>query len=779
MYLRLVINLVLCSLFLGAQDKTATPLTIDWIMKGPELYGNTPQNIYWAPDGSRLYFSWKPTNTDLDEPMEVHSVDRNGKNFHRLSKQEIKNLPPARGSESPDGKWLVFSNKGDIYRHNIKSRTNEPLTITSDIESGAIFGSSASLIHFVRSNNLFTLNLNTGQLSQLTDIRSAGSDVQSFPMQGRVGRETDQASLETESQEWVKKEERALLETVKRQADRRIKNEQIRLEEQIFKPYVLPPRASIVSMRPSPDMRYIIMNLSFPAARAINTIVPSYVTEKGYVETIPSRSLVGDQQSTSQWMRIDSKTGEVKPLQMMLEDGKESNRPIRILEITWNREGTRAVAFARALDNKDEWILAIEVDSARARVLHKHRDDAWVGGAGSLILGWIDNEEVYFVSEKSGWAHLYRMSHRGGEPKALTSGEWEVQSARLMPNKKDFLLVTNERHHGEKHVYLMDINGGERRALTKTIGFHEPYISNDGKMMADLHSSANRPPEIFIVDLEKNTLPVQITKSTSSDFESYAWTTPPVLTFKARDGAQVPTRLYKPTQWQPGGPAVIFIHGAGYLQNAHKGWSTYGREYMFHHFLMERGYLVLDIDYRGSAGYGRDWRTAIATFMGGKDLNDAVDAARWISSEFQVNPKRIGIYGGSYGGFITLMAMFTQPGIFAAGAALRPVTDWAHYNHGYTSNILGLPQKESEAYRRSSPIYHAKGLNGALLISHGVIDTNVHFQDSVRLAQKLIELRKENWELALYPAEDHGFREASSWADQYKRIFKLFENNLK
>ena len=112
------------------------------------------------------------------------------------------------------------------------------------------------------------------------------------------------------------------------------------------------------------------------------------------------------------------------------------------------------------------------------------------------------------------------------------------------------------------------------------------------------------------------------------------------------------------------------------------------------------------------------------------------------------NPKRIGVYGGSYGGFITLMAMFTTPDVFAAGAALRPVTDWAHYNHGYTSNILNVPQKDAEAYRKSSPIYFAEGLKGALLICHGMVDTNVHFQDSVRLAQRLIELRKENWELA-------------------------------
>jgi dipeptidyl aminopeptidase/acylaminoacyl peptidase len=224
---------------------------------------------------------------------------------------------------------------------------------------------------------------------------------------------------------------------------------------------------------------------------------------------------------------------------------------------------------------------------------------------------------------------------------------------------------------------------------------------------------------------------------------------------------------------------VIFVHGAGYLQNVHRGWATYPREYLFHHLLMERGFLVIDIDYRGSAGHGRDWRTAVYRYMGGRDLDDHVDAARWLVTEFGVDPKRIGIYGGSYGGFITLMGMFTKPGTFAAGAALRPVTDWTHYNHGYTASILNLPQKDQEAYRRSSPIYHADGLQGALLICHGMVDTNVHFQDTVRLAQKLIELGKPNWDVAFYPVEDHGFVDPASWSDEYRRILRLFESNLK
>jgi dipeptidyl aminopeptidase/acylaminoacyl peptidase len=200
---------------------------------------------------------------------------------------------------------------------------------------------------------------------------------------------------------------------------------------------------------------------------------------------------------------------------------------------------------------------------------------------------------------------------------------------------------------------------------------------------------------------------------------------------------------------------------------------------MFHHILASKGYVVLDPDYRASAGYGRDWRTAIYRWMGGNDLNDVVDGAAYLVKNQKVNASRIGVYGGSYGGFITLMALFTSPDTFAAGAALRPVTDWTHYNHGYTSNILNEPQTDSEAYRKSSPIYFAEGLKAPLLIAHGMVDTNVHFQDSVRLVQRLIELRKENWELAVFPVEDHGFIEPTSWADEYRRILKLFETNLK
>jgi dipeptidyl aminopeptidase/acylaminoacyl peptidase len=205
------------------------------------------------------------------------------------------------------------------------------------------------------------------------------------------------------------------------------------------------------------------------------------------------------------------------------------------------------------------------------------------------------------------------------------------------------------------------------------------------------------------------------------------------------------------------------------------------REYQFNQLLAASGYTVLDIDFRGSAGYGAAWRTAIFQHMGGADLSDNVDGARYLVQNEGVDAGRIGLYGGSYGGFITLMGLFTSGDTFKSGAALRPVTDWAHYNHGYTSPILQLPQTDAEAYERSSPIYFAENLRADqhLLLLHGMVDTNVHFSDTVRLVQRLIELGKENWDLAAYPVENHGFVEPSSWTDEYRRIYELFERTLR
>jgi dipeptidyl aminopeptidase/acylaminoacyl peptidase len=389
---------------------------------------------------------------------------------------------------------------------------------------------------------------------------------------------------------------------------------------------------------------------------------------------------------------------------------------------------------------------------------------------------------IWFQSEATGYSQLYAMDLKTKTKEALTSGDFEIYEPKISNDKKHWYFTANKIHPGDRQFYSMPINGGAFNQLTTMTGKNEVSLSPDETKMAILYSYSNKPTELYLKEnpmFSKKAAPAkQLTESTTEAFKKYKWRDPEVITFKAEDGAKVYARLYQPKPDVKNNAAVIFVHGAGYLQNAHKWWSSYFREYMFHNLLVDNGYTVFDIDYRGSAGYGRDWRTGIYRHMGGKDLSDQVDGANYLVNTHGIDKDKIGIYGGSYGGFITLMGMFNAADTFHAGAAIRSVGDWAAYNHGYTARILNTPVTDSLAYRRSSPIYFADGLKGDLLILHGLVDDNVHAQDMLRLSQRLIELEKHNWDMVLYPMEKHGFAEPSSWTDEYTRIYKLFQESL-
>jgi dipeptidyl aminopeptidase/acylaminoacyl peptidase len=812
-------------------------LTVDSIMRGPDLVGYPPADVRWSRDGRRVYFRWKRAGEPRTKEPDLYVVNRDGSGLRRLAEEEAKQAPPASGDLSRDKKLTVFIEDGDVFLYDHAKGERRQITSTTEVESNARFTGDQKHISFMRQNNLYVLALDGGSLVQVTDIRAAAPASQSQPPEAAAGisgqresggRSSGQERRGTESQEWIKKEERELLEAVRERAQQREEQEARRKKRERRKPFQLAPGQAVTNLSLSPDGAYVVATIIEPPRGAKNTIVPNYVTESAYTEDIPSRVKVGDAQGRSRLAVINVETGDMKWVdhsqsvdpalrertrtetnmtgQIERERGSEKEpgpqeaqpspprnqaqmsatekvqgreRDVQMSQPQWSDDGKSAAILARAVDNKDRWVMRLDPVTGKTKTLAQIHDDAWVGGPGSSTLGWLPDGRIYFQSERDGFAHLYTVSADGGEPAQLTAGRFEVSDVRLSADKTRFYFTSNEGNPGERHLYAMSVSGGPRTRITTLPGHNAVELSPDEQMLAIVRSYSNRPPELYLQSNAPGTKATQVTVSPLPEFFSYNWIDPPIVTFKARDGATVYARLYKPVNFRRGGPAVVFVHGAGYLQNAHKWWSQYYREYMFHHLLMERGYIVIDVDYRGSAGYGRDWRTGIYRHMGGKDLTDQVDAVRYLTSEHGVDPRRVGIYGGSYGGFITLMAMFTEPDVFAAGAALRPVVDWAHYNHPYTSNILNLPQTDPEAYRRSSPIYFAAGLKGALLICHGMVDTNVHFQDTVRLVERLIELRKENWELAVYPVEDHTFERAASWADEYKRILKLFENNLR
>ena len=775
---------------LQAQTASRFALTIDNIMRGPGLVGYEPAQVRWSGDSERIYFQWKQSTDKQDAPLDTYVVNRDGSGLRKLSDEEAQLAPPLPGDSTPDKRLTVYARDGDIFIYDNSTGATRQITKTADAESNPHFLRDGKRIYFTRANNLYALSLETGALVQMTNIAAAaasGTPAAPAATGGRGGRGGPAAATAegepkgTDSQEYLKKEQKDLLEAVRERAARRQEEEDKRKRDNPRKAFTLQARQSVASLQLTPDEKFIVAEVA-EDGNAKPTIIPNYVTESAYTEDIRGRSDVGDTPSTSRLALIAADTGEVKWVDTGIQTADGKPRRIELEQPVWSEDGAKAYIIGRAADNKDRWIFALDEAAAKTRTLVDIHDDAWVSDVpATTAAGWMKNgREVYFESERTGYSQLYAVPFEGGDPRALTSGNWEVLGVRQSRDKSKFYLTASLDGPFENHLYEMDAEGGPLTRLTKAPGKHTATVSPDGHSIADIYSYTNQPPELYVQENRPLAESRKLTTSPAPDFFEYAWQDAPIVQFPARDGVNVPARVFKPANFPRGGPAVVFIHGAGYLQNVDRWWSSnYYREYLFHHILLDRGFLVIDVDYRGAAGYGRDWRTAVYEHMGGKDLDDIVDAAKFVVSEYGVDPKKIGLYGGSYGGFLTLMGMFTQPDVFAAGAALRPVSDWAYYNQGYTSDILNLPQTDSGAYRKSSPIYFAQGLKGALLICHGMVDTNVEFQDTVRLTQKLIELHKENWQVAMYPVENHSFVEPSSWADEYKRILKLFEDNLK
>ncbi len=749
-------------------------LDIDLIMLGPDFAGTKPSEVSWSGDNSRLWFQWKRPG---EKETAIYEVPRTGGTPKRLSKDEEANAPPASADRDPAGRWAVYSFEGDIHLLDTNSGRVRKITNSPEVETEPRFASEGTAVTFRRGDNLFLLQLEGAvQLRQLTDLRSGKDE------------EAEEEKKEQKGQrKFLKDQQEELFFTLERKAEKKNEEKERKLTR-LPQPFYFGDR-KVEALSLSPDGKYVQVTFSEAPKEQAVVIVPDFVTLTGYTEELKSRVKVGDKRKRLS-MRVFGLERNVafdvlrvppKKSEFPSEDkGRDNDQAPDedVADAVWSKQGHRLIATARAADNKNQWLLAVDVESQETRVLHRQTDPAWVlnqSDAGFLA----DDRQVWFRSEQTGFLHLYSIPWDGGSPLALTEGHFEVSDIKLSEDRGTFYFHSNQDGPEVVQFYSLPAEGGQITKLTAEIGNHHVTISPDSTFLADIYSFSNKPWELFVQARDNPRQRQVLTDSTTPAFKSYPWIEPKLIKIPARDGVEVPARLYLPSKPHPLRPAVIFVHGAGYRQNVHRWWSYYYREYMFHHFLMEQGFAILDVDYRGSAGYGRDWRTAIYRHMGGKDLDDQVDAADYLIKHYGANPDRIGIYGGSYGGFISLMALFKAPKSFGAGAALRPVTDWAHYNQGYTSNILNLPQVDEQAYRESSPIYFAEGVEDPLLICHGLVDVNVHAQDTVRLIQRLIELRKPNFEVMFYPVEDHAFREATSWADEYKRIYRLFEEMLK
>lgn len=769
-----------------AAAPTVTPVSLDQAMSHPDWIGTPAETAWWSWDGKQVYFQQKRKASQLRDVFEaVPGQPR------RVGDVELANLDSEKVFYNRERTRSVLIRSGDLFERDLKTGVLTQITRGTSGLAAPQYSADGGSVQFRAGHEWLSWNRADRLISPLAAPR-ATKDPAAAP--------DDDALRDMQLR---------LISTLKRQKDERDAARDRATEERRADatrapaPIYLGDKVVIDGSALSPDGRYLVVVTS-PKDNEKGRIgkLPRYITESGYEEFEDQRPRVGRNMPAQHTVKlIELATRTVRdlafdtlpgigadPLAAMRQAQKlpalKGNRTVRVDDdgeaIQWNAGGSQVAIMLRAVDNKDRWIAAVDLKAAQLTPLQRFTDAAWIN-SGNNDFGWLsDNSTLWYLSEESGYSHLYTIG-ADRKARALTQGKWEATRVQWTGDGKRAYMLCNPDNPGTYEVCSVGTTDAKLRKVTTLEGVEQFALSPDERKLLVHYSSSYMPTQLATVSSSGGAA-VKLTDTRSAEFKARRWIEPQYVAVPSTHGAgQVWGKLYRPAVLEPGKkyPVVMFVHGAGYLQNVSKRYPVYFREQMFHNLLVEKGYIVLDLDYRASKGYGRDWRTAIYRQMGYPELEDYVDGVNWMVANHQGDAKNVGVYGGSYGGFMTFMALMRQPEMFKSGAALRPVTDWTTYNHEYTSNILNTPDVDPEAYRKSSPIEYADKLKGSLLISHGMIDDNVFYQDSVRIAQRLIELKKNNWELASYPLERHAFVQPESWYDQYRRIYQLFERTLK
>ncbi len=779
MRVRLFALAMLVSLSVQAQT---TPITLDQAMSHPDWIGTPVESAWWSWDSQQLQYSQKRTGSPI---RDVFVINRTGGTAKKVENNELANQDGQNFIFDAQHQQALFVRNGDVFLRNLKNGSLQQITRTNETEMDPRFSADGTAVLYRESNQWYRWSLNT-HLQEPAALPVAEDDPNKTKKADDL-RDMQLRLISTLKRIKTDREELRFKAEADRKADstRAINKAYLGSDLQI----------DWTALSPAGQWLLAITSTKGTDEGRVGKL-PKYVTESGYEESEDQRVRVGRNSPTPQSLKlVNPKTDAfsdisldalpgiaIDPLAEFRKaqklDALKGNRGVRIDVAQFNDAGTQVAVLFRAIDNKDRWIAT--VDFANGKLVSQHRltDKAWINWNFNEF-GWLDNNTLWYMSEETGYAHLYTQT-LGAKANAITSGKWEASSPIWSNDKSTAYVLCNRAWPGDYEVCAANRNGNVRE-ITALDGVEDFSLSPDGKALLLRYSSTYMPAQAAVVNVADGTT-VKLTDTRTAEFKARNWITPEFVQVPSKHGAgKVWAKLYKPARLEAGKkyPIVMFVHGAGYLQNVHSRYPNYFREQMFNNMLVQKGYIVLDMDYRASQGYGRDWRTAIYRQMGHLELEDYLDGVDWLVANQQGNREQTGIYGGSYGGFMSFMALFRAPETFKAGAALRPVTDWTSYNHEYTSNILNTPQLDPEAYKKSSPIEYVENFRGNLLISHGMMDDNVFYQDSVRLSQRLIELKKDKWELASYPLERHAYVQPESWYDQYRRIYELFESTLK
>ena len=712
------------------QTQQATPpsrLSVERIFASGDFRLQGLPAIQWMNDGQRYTFVGE--NGDLmveDAASGRREVIVPASALVPQGASEPIDIEDYEWSED-ERKLLIFTNSQRVWRTNTRGkyyvwdldrRTLSPISAQNGWQMFAKLSPDGGKVGFVRDNDLYVTDLATGRETRLTT--DGGEQI----INGTF--------------DWVYEEELGLQD----------------------------------GWRWSPDGRRIAFWRIDQSP--VRTFYMIQETDSLYSQPVALRyPKAGTPNPTAKIGVVDASGGEVR----WMDTG--SDPEVLLARMEWaDNPGELVIQRMNRIQNRLDMLLA-DANTGRSRVLFTETDAAWVDVTDDFH--WInDGRQFLWSSERDGWNHLYVYNRDGTVARQLTRGPWEVTRVMGVDERGGWVYFgATEEGPEERHVYRVRLDGrGGVQQLSREAGTHNATVSPAGTYYLDVYSTISTPPVTRLHRADGTEARTLVDNARAREaLGRLAVNAPEFFTIRTQDGAELNAWMIKPADFDPSRkyPVLMYVYGGPGSQTVLNGWG--GSRYLWHQLLAQRGYLVVSVDNRGTGARGREFKKSVYLKLGQQEAADQIEAANWLARQPYVDPQRIGIWGWSYGGYMTSMAM-TRPGApFKAGIAVAPVADWGLYDTIYTERFMRTPQENPEGYRLGAPVNAAANLRGKLLLVHGTGDDNVHFQNSVRLANALQAAGKQ-FQFMAYPNRTHSISGGPTSAHLFTMLTDWIVQNL-
>jgi dipeptidyl-peptidase 4 len=716
----------------SSEAASSALLTVDRIYGQPSLSGHLSRAVAWTPDNKKLTY-FETTGSGKDARTSLWAIDlSSGERSMLIAADKLEGVLPAKTAEAsqatglgrhapaeyrwaPNGDALLFAGPTSLAWFDLKAQSGRVLVSGKEDLADSKISPDGKFVSFIRDHNIWLVNIADGKIQALT---TGGTE------------EVRKGELD-----WVYPE-----------------------ELEITTAYWWAPDSSAVA--------YLQMDES--KVSQFSLVDFESFTGEAKLQRYP----VGGGANPTVHVYVAPLSGRQPRL---LDTGENNN--IYIPRVDWLPDSRRiAVQRLNRTQTTLELLLA-DASTGKSSVLLTEKDAYWIN-LSDILHFFKDGKRFLWSSERTGYRHLYLYDMSGKQLAQLTTGDWEVARVPAVDDSKGLVYYTStEKSPLERHLYRISLDGSAATRLTKEDGMHAIQFAPDASTYLDTYSNSATPPrqDVYRAD---GTKAATVNENKIPELANYHLSPVEFFTIKSHDDMVLNCFMIKPPNFDPSKkyPVITFTYGGPHAQVVVNGWG--GPNYLWHQLMAQKGFIIFALDNRGSAGRGHLFEEPIHYRFGAQELSDQRDGAVWLHHQPYVDPNRIGIWGWSYGGHMTLHAIFEAPETYKVAFAGAPVTDWHFYDSIYTERYIGLPDDvHEESYQESSPIENASHMTGKLLIAHGTGDDNVHYSNTLALLDELIKAGKYV-EVISAPGRGHPISDPAARRIVFTRVTQFFLDNL-